>query len=463
MEQKCPKAFIVPDKEKTQKRVTLSEVCTLLRVGENGGTKDRTTDMARKLNVTRTTFKELIEKIWGEQRMPNLSLVKNIQDGSAGFSDERLNEFGWAAAKASGVSLLAFFVALSPEKRKVLEDENKKQRWSLNVKTGEMELVSIKTAHGRQQVNSENPKTGVTEEVSRTTAYWRQQVDWEDPETGVTKVVPRSTARGRQRVDWENPETGVTEVVPRTTARGRQRVDWEDPVTGVTEEVPRSTAYKRQRVDWEDPETGVTEEVPRSTARGRQRVDWEDPKTGVTEEVPRTTARGRQLVDWEDPVTGVTEEVPRSTAYKRQRVDWEDPVTGVTEEVPRSTAYMRQLVPFQEYYIRRSSKQSILNREKKCKRCPCGDKCPSCDIQTSELWITLRKATEYFVQTGDECGFELKDEDVVDYWCKIAPKLSETMFQANGANKRVVCKYCFRFAIRRFAEEFGQTTIFVPQ
>ena len=391
MEQKCPKAFIVPDKEKTQKRVTLSEVCTLLRVGENGGTKDRTTDMARKLNVTRTTFKELIEKIWGEQRMPNLSLVKNIQDGSAGFSDERLNEFGWAAAKASGVSLLAFFVALSPEKRKVLEDENKKQRWSLNVKTGEMELVSIKTAHGRQQVNSENPKTGVTEEVSRTTAYWRQQVDWEDPETGVTKVVPRSTARGRQRVDWENPETGVTEVVPRTTARGRQRVDWEDPVTGVTEEVPRSTAYKRQRVDWEDP------------------------------------------------------------------------VTGVTEEVPRSTAYMRQLVPFQEYYIRRSSKQSILNREKKCKRCPCGDKCPSCDIQTSELWITLRKATEYFVQTGDECGFELKDEDVVDYWCKIAPKLSETMFQANGANKRVVCKYCFRFAIRRFAEEFGQTTIFVPQ
>ena len=391
MEQKCPKAFIVPDKEKTQKRVTLYDLSTLLRVGENGGTKDRTTDMARKLNVTRTTFKELIEKIWGEQRMPNLSLVKNIQDGSAGFSDERLNEFGWAAAKASGVSLLAFFVALSPEKRKVLEDENKKQRWSLNVKTGEMELVSIKTAHGRQQVNSENPKTGVTEEVSRTTAYWRQQVDWEDPETGVTKVVPRSTARGRQRVDWENPETGVTEVVPRTTARGRQRVDWEDPVTGVTEEVPRSTAYKRQRVDWEDP------------------------------------------------------------------------VTGVTEEVPRSTAYMRQLVPFQEYYIRRSSKQSILNREKKCKRCPCGDKCPSCDIQTSELWITLRKATEYFVQTGDECGFELKDEDVVDYWCKIAPKLSETMFQANGANKRVVCKYCFRFAIRRFAEELGQTTIFVPQ
>jgi len=203
--------------------------------------------------------------------------------------------------------------------------------------------------------------------------------------------------------------------------------------------------------------------VPRSTARGRQRVDWENPETGVTEVVPRTTARGRQRVDWEDPVTGVTEEVPRSTAYKRQRVDWEDPVTGVTEEVPRSTAYMRQLVPFQEYYIRRSSKQSILNREKKCKRCPCGDKCPSCDIQTSELWITLRKATEYFVQTGDECGFELKDEDVVDYWCKIAPKLSETMFQANGANKRVVCKYCFRFAIRRFAEEFGQTTIFVPQ
>jgi hypothetical protein len=263
--------------------------------------------------------------------------------------------------------LLAFFVTLSPEKRKVLEDENKKQRWSLNVKTGKMELVSKNAASKRQRVESENPKTGVTEVVSRSVAYMRQ------------------------------------------------------------------------------------------------RVDSENPKTGVTEEVPRSTARGRQLVDWENPETGVTEKVPRSTANDRQLVDWENPVTGVTEEVPRSTAYNRQLVLFQDQYIRRSSKQTIINREKKGKRCPCGDKCPSCDIQTSELWITLRKAKEHFVQTGDKCGIELKDEDVVDYWCKIAPKLSETMFQANGANGRVVCKYCFRSAIRRFAEELGQTTIFVPQ
>ena len=371
--------------------------------------------MARKLNVTQTTFKELNEKVWGAKSMPSLPVVKNIQDGSAGFSDETLNEFGWAAAKASGVSLLAFFVALSPEKRKVLEDENKKQRRSLNVKTGEMELVSIKTAYWRQLVNSENPKTGVTEEVPRTTAYWRQQVDWEDPETGVTEEVPRSTAYWRQHVDWENPETGVTEEVPRSTAYMRQQVDWENPLTGATETVPRSTAY------------------------------W------------------RQLVDWEDPLTGATETVTRSTANGRQLVDYEDPLTGATETVTRSTAYNRQLVPFQNQLIRRSAKYNIINREKEGNWCPCGDKCPSCDIQTSRLWITLRKAKEHFVQTGDECGIELADEDVVDYWCKIAPKLSKEMFQANGANKRVVCKYCFRFAIRRFAEELGQTTIFVPR
>jgi hypothetical protein len=323
MEEKCPESFTVFDKKKRAITVTRYELSTLLRVRASGGCKDRTRPMANKLNVERKTFKVLIENVWGAKSMPSLSLVKNVQDGSAGFRDETLNGFGWADAKARGVGLLAFFCTLSQEQRKVLEDENKKMHWSLNPKTKEKELVSRKLASQRQPV------------------------------------------------------------------------EHEDTWTGVTEEVPRHTAYMRQ--------------------------------------------------------------------YMRQRVDYEDPLTGATETIRKGAASMRQLVPFKNGFIRRSAKNSIIKREKKGNWCPCGDKCPSCDIQTSRFWITLPKAKDYFVQTGDDCGYELADEDVVDYWCKIAPKLSKEMFRANDANERAVCKYCFRFAIKRFSEELDATTIFVPR
>ena len=251
--------------------------------------------------------------------MPNLSLIKNIQDDSVGFSDETLKEYGWVDAKESGVGLLAFFAARSPKERKVLEAENREWRRSLNAKTGETELVK------------------------------------------------------------------------------------------------RKTASKRQRVEWEDPETGV-------------------------------------------PYT-----VPRSTAYGRELVERENLVTGETYMVSRNTANGRELVSFNDQLMRRSAKRSIINSEKKGKWCPCGDKCPSCAIQTSKLWITLRKATEHFVRTGDECGYELADEDVVHYWCQIAPKLSKEMFQANGANERAVCKTCFDFALKRVADQLGATSISVPR
>ena len=316
IEEKCPDSFTVSNKEKKAITVTLFVLTTLFRV--NGSGKDRTRDMAKKLNVPREVFSEMVEKLWGEKSMPNLSLIENIQDGSVGFIDETLNTYGWADAKKSGVGLLAFFATRSPEQRKVLQAENKKWRRSLNEKTGETELVV------------------------------------------------------------------------------------------------------------------------RSTADSRKRVKWEDPNTGVTHTVTRTTASKRQLVEWEDPNTGVTYMVPRSTASRRQ------------------------LVPFNGELMRRSAKCSIINSEKEGKWCPCGDKCPSYDIQTSKLWITLRKAKDHFVRTGDECGYELADEDVVDYWCPIAPKLSEEMFQANGANERAVCRTCFSFAMKRFAEQLGATTIFVP-
>jgi hypothetical protein len=367
MEEKCPESFTVFNKEKRAITVTLYELCTVLRVGENGGCKDRTRPMATKLNVEHKTFKVLIENVWGAKSMPSLSLVKNIQDGSAGFRDETLNGFGWADAKARGVGLLAFFCTLSQEQRKVLEDENKKMRWSLNPKTKEKELVS------------------------------------------------------------------------------------------------RKLAVQRQPVEHEDTWTGATQELPRHTAYMRQRVVHEDPLTGATETIRKGAAYGRQLVDYEDPLTGATETIRRYVAYGRQLVDYEDPLTGATETIRRYVAYARQLVPFQNQLIRRSAKNYIINREKKGNWCPCGDKCPSCDIQTSRFWITLPKAKDYFVQTGDDCGYELADEDVVDYWCKIAPKLSKEMFRANDANERAVCKYCFRFAIKRFSEELDATTIFVPR
>ena len=295
MEEKCPNSFTVFDKEGIPITVTLYELCTFLRVGENGVVQDRNRPMATKLNVSLATIKELIKKVWGAKSMPSLPVVKNIQDGSAGFGDETLNGFGWADAKARGVGLLAFFCTLSQEQRKVLEDENKKGRWSLNPKTKEKELVSV------------------------------------------------------------------------------------------------------------------------------------------------------------------------ATENMRQPVEHEDPLTGATETIRRGAASMRQLVPFQNQLIRRSAKNNIIKREKKGNWCPCGDKCPSCDIQTSIFWITLPKAKDYFVHIGDDCGYELADEDVVDYWCKIAPKLSKEMFRANGANERAVCKYCFQFAIKSFSEQLGATTIFVPR
>jgi hypothetical protein len=78
------------------------------------------------------------------------------------------------------------------------------------------------------------------------------------------------------------------------------------------------------------------------------------------------------------------------------------------------------------------------------------------------LWITLQKAKEHFVRTGDDAGIDLDDKDVVDYWRKIAPNLSEEMFQANGANERAVCRTCYDFAMKCFAKRVGATTIFVP-
>ena len=272
--------------------VMRSDLCTLFAV--SGRAKDRRIDMAKRLNVKRKTFLSLVENLWGETSLPNLSLIKNIQDGSVGFSDETLKEYGWVEAKESGVGLLAFFAALSLEQRKVLEAENREWRRSLNEKTGKMELVR------------------------RTTAYMREPVECEDRETGET--------------------------------------------------------YK----------------------------------------------------------------VPRSTKYQRELVEWKD------------------------LTLSRSAKQTIITSEKKGNWCPCSDKCPSCDIQTSKLWITLRKATKHFVRTGDECGYELADEDVVAYWCQIAPKLSKEMFEANGANERAVCKTCFYFALKRVSEQLGATSIFVP-
>ena len=198
IEEKCPDSFTVSNKEKKAITVTLFVLTTLFRV--NGSGKDRTRDMAKKLNVPRKVFSEMVEKLWGEKSMPNLSLIENIQDGSVGFKDETLNTYGWADAKKSGVGLLAFFATRSPEQRKVLQDENKQWRRSLNEKTGEMELVPRSTAARRRRDEWQDPVTGLMETVTRSTAYWRQLVEWKDSVTGVTETVPRSTAYYRQLV-----------------------------------------------------------------------------------------------------------------------------------------------------------------------------------------------------------------------------------------------------------------------
>ena len=315
---KCPDSVTVFDKDKKAIKVTRSGLSSLFAV--SGRAQDRSQDMAKRLNVTKKVFLFLVKELWGEKKsMPNLALIKNIQDDSVGFRDETLKEYGWVDAKEAGVGLLAFFAARSPEERKVLEAENR---------------------------------------------VWRRSV---------------------------NPITGEPELVKRNTASKRQRVEWTDPETGDTSMVPRGSKYGREHVEWTDPETGDTSMVPRSTKRGRERVEWKD------------------------------------------------------------------------LTLTRSAKRSIINSEKKGNLCPCGDKCPACDIQTSKLWMTLPKATEHFVRTGDECGYEVTDEDVAHYWCQIAPKLSKEMFQANGANERAVCKTCFDFALKRVAEQLGATSISVPR
>ena len=196
MEEKCPNSFTVFDKEKRAITVTLYELCTFLRVGENGVVQDRTRGMARKLNVKLETIKELIKKIWGEKSMPSLSLVKNIQDGSAGFGDETLNGFGWADAKARGVGLLAFFCTLSQEQRKVLEDENRKMRNVVNPKTNKIERVPKSTADHWTMVNAKNPRTQKIETVPKTTADGWTMVNAKNPRTQKFETVPKTTANG---------------------------------------------------------------------------------------------------------------------------------------------------------------------------------------------------------------------------------------------------------------------------
>jgi len=209
----------VLNKEEEAITVTLFVLYTLFKL--KGSAKNRTDDMAKKLNVSRSVFSRMVEKLWGE-KMPNISLIEHIQDGSVGFKDETLNKYGWADAKKSDVGLLAFFVTRSPEQRKVLNAENKQWRRSLNQKTGEMELVLKSTANKRQLVDCEDTNTGLMETVTRGTAHQRQPVEWEDTNTGGTYMVPKSTAYWRQPVECKDSVTGVTETVTRSTAYYRQ-------------------------------------------------------------------------------------------------------------------------------------------------------------------------------------------------------------------------------------------------
>ena len=202
IDQECPDSMTVFNKDNKAIKVTRSVLSSLFAV--SGRAQDRSEDMAKKLNVTKKVFSELVKELLGEKSMPNLALIENIQDDSVGFSDETLKEYGWVDAKESGVGLLAFFAARSPKERKVLEAENREWRRSLNAKTGETELVKRKTASKRQRV------------------------EWEDPETGVPYTVPRSTAYGRELVEREDLVTGETYMVSRNTAYGRKLVEWED-------------------------------------------------------------------------------------------------------------------------------------------------------------------------------------------------------------------------------------------
>ena len=107
IDQECPDSMTVFNKDNKAIKVTRSVLSSLFAV--SGRAQDRSVDMAKKLKVTHKVFLFLVEKLWGEKKsMPNLSLIKNIQDDSVGFSDETLKEYGWVDAKESGVGLLAF-------------------------------------------------------------------------------------------------------------------------------------------------------------------------------------------------------------------------------------------------------------------------------------------------------------------------------------------------------------------
>ena len=218
MDEKCPDSFTVFNKEKRAITITRYELSTVLRVGENGVVQDRTRPMATKLNVKLETFKVLIEKIWGAKSMPNLSLVKNIQDGSAGFGDETLNAFGWADAKARGVGLLAFFCTLSQEQRKVLEDENRNMRNVVNPKTNKIETVPRSLADNWTMVNAKRPRTQKIETVPRYLAESWKMVDARNPKTQKNETVPKYLANNWTMVDAKNPKTQKIERVPKYIA-----------------------------------------------------------------------------------------------------------------------------------------------------------------------------------------------------------------------------------------------------
>ena len=251
MDEKCPDSFTVFNKEKRAITITRYELSTVLRVGENGVVQDRTRPMATKLNVKLETFKVLIEKIWGAKSMPNLSLVKNIQDGSAGFGDETLNAFGWADAKARGVGLLAFFCTLSQEQRKVLEDENRNMRNVVNPKTNKIETVPRSLADNWTMVNAKRPRTQKIETVPKYLAKHWTMVDAKRPRTQKIERVPKSTAESWTMVDARNPKTQKNETVPKYLANNWTMVDAKNPKTQKIERVPKYIAnnwkYRKPR------------------------------------------------------------------------------------------------------------------------------------------------------------------------------------------------------------------------
>ena len=171
--------------------------------------------------------------------MPNLSLSKNIQDGSVGFSDETLKKYGWVDAKEFWlVGLLAFFATLSPEQRQ--------------------------SSRSREQEEAPEFESDNRGDGAGTKKYGerRELVEWKDLKTGETELVQRGATVMRERTRrMEGCKDGRGR---RTWYRGVRR-------TG------------RELVEWEDVKTGETYMIPRSTAHGRELVEWEDVKTGETQ------------------------------------------------------------------------------------------------------------------------------------------------------------------------------------